>query len=132
MRQAFKGDDFMEYVEKRLDQWVRWFSHGNSYGIGYSSHSIEYTLMTVGILVKSTAPKPLPCDEDAEEIEALVVEMAKQNNKMAAALRIHYFDKKKSRARSDEIEVSATQFKLYVNMARQWLAGRLSARYRFC
>ncbi len=132
MRKTLTDHNFMQYVEKRLDQWVRWFSRGNSYGIGFSSQSIEYTLMTVGIVIKSTAQRSLPCDEEAEEIEALVVEMAKHNIKMADALRIHYFERKKSRERSDEIDLSATQFKLYVNMAKQWLAGRLSAHYRLC
>ncbi len=122
-----RKENFMVYVEKRLEHWARWFHSNHYYGLGFRSETIEYVMMTVGVLIKSTGVKPLPVDEDAEEIEALVVEMAAQNSKMATALRIHYFDRKKSRDRADAIQISASQFKNYVSMAKQWLAGRLSA-----
>jgi hypothetical protein len=122
--------DFMDYVERRLEHWARWYSSGNYYGLGFHSETIEYVLMTVGVMIKSTGIKPLPCDEEAEEIEALITEMKSYNSKMAAALRICYFENKKSRERAEEIEMSSTQFKLYVKMAKQWLSGRLSASRR--
>lgn len=120
-------ENFTAYVEKRLEHWARWFTSSHHYGLGFHSETIEYILMTVGALIKSTGVKPLPVDEDAEEIEALVREMAEHNSKMATALRIHYFDRKKSRDRADSLQISASQFKICVNMAKQWLAGRLSA-----
>ncbi|MCD6040302.1 MAG: hypothetical protein K0S27_1702 [Gammaproteobacteria bacterium] len=126
MNKIQKKEDFMIYVEKRLEHWAKWFKGGNHPGLGFRSETIEYVLMTVGIMIKSTGVKPLPFDEDAEEIEALVTEMASYNSKIAAALRIYYFDRRKSRDRAYAIQLSATQFNHYVNMAKQWLAGRLS------
>jgi hypothetical protein len=122
-------NDFMNYVEKRLHHWARWYSQGNFNGLGFPSENIAYVLMTVGALIKSTGAKPLPCDEEAEEIETLVTEMAKHNINMASALRVNYFTRKKARARSDVIDASPAQFKIYIQMAKQWLAGRLSATY---
>src|SRR5579862_7677339 len=116
------NENFMAYVEKRLEHWAQWFHSNHHYGLGFHSETIEYVMMTVGVLIKSTGVKPLPVDEDAEEIEALVVEMAEQNSKMATALRIHYFDRKKSRDRADAIQMSSTQFKNNVKMAKQWSA----------
>lgn len=127
MNRIYREEDFMMYVEKRLEHWATWFNSSHYYGLGFHSETIEYILMTVGVLIKSTCPKPLPVDEDAEEIERLVTKMAKHNDKMAAALRLHYFDRKKSRDRVDAIHMSSTQFKHHVKMAKQWLAGRLSA-----
>ncbi|MEO8964505.1 MAG: hypothetical protein ABI370_07530 [Gammaproteobacteria bacterium] len=123
-------EDFMNYVEKRLDHWAQWYSTGNYYGLGFHSETIEYVLMTVGVLIKSTSIKPTPCDEEAEEIEALIIEMAKHNIKMAMALKIQYLSKRKARDRSAELNVCATKFRIYVDMAKQWLAGRLSGGYR--
>lgn len=123
-------DNFMNYVDKRLDSWARWYSKGNHYGVGYHSETIEYALMTVGVLISSTSQKPLPCNEEAEEIEEFVTEMSKHDDKIAEALRVHYFKNKKTRERSDELEMSATQFKVYVKFAKHWLAGRLSAYYK--
>ncbi len=127
MNKTHKEQDFMGYVERRLDHWADWFKSSNHYGLGFHSEKIEYILMTVGMMIKSTDVKPLPSDEEAEEIELLVREMACHNSKMADALRIHYFDRKKSRDRANAIQMASTPFKNYVKMAKQWLAGRLSA-----
>jgi hypothetical protein len=127
MHKRNSEEGFMDYIEKRLEHWARWFSSNHHYGLGFRSETIEYALMTLGTLIKSTGIKPLPIDEEAEEIEALVTEMNKHNEKMASALRIHYFHRKKSRDRADAIQLSKSQFKNYVSMAKQWLAGRLSA-----
>jgi hypothetical protein len=129
MIQAKNTDNFMHYVERRLDHWAKWYSSGNSYGLGYPSEKIEYVLMTVGIMVKSTAAKPVPSDEEAEEIEALVTEMAIQNDKIASALRSQYYGNGLLADRAKKLGISYPQFKIYVDMARQWLAGRLSARH---
>ena len=130
MNKARKDDDFMHYVEQRLEHWARWYSSGNYYGLGFHSETIEYVLMTVGVMIKSTGLKPLPYDEGAEEIEALVTEMTKHNEKMAIMLRIHYFGNGLVSERAEKLGVSYGRFRVYVDMARQWLAGRLSARYR--
>jgi hypothetical protein len=127
MNKPYKEEEFMAYVERRLDHWAKWFNSSNHYGLGFRSETIEHVLMTVGIMIKSTDIKPLPSDEEAEEIEQLVREMACHNSKMADALRIHYFDRKKARDRSPAMQISASQFRNYVSMAKQWLAGRLSA-----
>ena len=50
------NEPFVKYVEERLQQWAEWYSSGNWYGLGYPSCSIEYRLMTEGILVKATGP----------------------------------------------------------------------------
>jgi hypothetical protein len=85
--------------------------------------------MTEGVLINSTSPRQVLSNYEAEEIEALVSgDMFKQNSRMALALQIHYFKKRKSRDRSNELDVSATRFRIYVDMAKQWLAGRLSER----
>jgi hypothetical protein len=120
-------DRFSEYVESRLQEWVEWFFEDSS-GLGYPRRSMEYVLMTEGIIDKTSGARRIPSNVAAEEIEALVLEMKKQNRRMAIALRIQYFEKRKSRDRSEALGISATQFRVYVDMARQWLAGRLSAR----
>jgi hypothetical protein len=129
MNRLYKEEDFMMYVERRLTQWSKWYSSGNYYGLGFHSESIEYVLMTVGIMIKSTGPKPAPCNEKAEEIEMLVTEMACQNKKIAMALRSQYFGRGMLTERAKRLGVSYPQFKIYVDMARQWLAGRLSANH---
>lgn len=121
-------------------QWRRFEQSLNRaiHSCNASGNQSDYHFANAGKMIevgneglKSGGPKPLPNNQNAEEIEFLVNEMFGQNNKMALALRIHYFGKRKSRDRSIELEISATRFRIYVDMARQWLAGRLSVSQRF-
>lgn len=121
-------EDLKHYLEERLYIWAEWYSRGNFYGLGYPSCSIEYRLMREGVLTRSTAPRPLPSNELAEEIEALVSEMNRYNHQMAMALRHQYFNRGSLRAKAKEMQISHMQFKRYVDMAEQWLIGRLTGQ----
>jgi hypothetical protein len=121
------NDGLKKYLDERLNEWAEWYSHGNWHGLGFSPCTVEYRLMTEGVVIKGTAPKHSASNEDAEEIESWVKEMSEQNFKMALALRYHYFTEGGFRMKAKKVLVSHTQFKKYVDMAHQWLAGRLSA-----
>ncbi len=119
-------NQFMEYVESRLHEWAEWFCKGNWYGIGYPTRSTIEKLMREGFSGKAYGPRPLPTHESAEEIEKLIMIMAKQNFDMAYALRLQYLTRGSLRAKSNAFNVSHMTFKYYVGMGKQWLAGRLS------
>jgi hypothetical protein len=120
------SETFMHYLEERLYQWADWYSRGNFYGLGYPSCSMEYRMMTEGAVVRNTGPKQLPSNEAAEEMESLVKEMAEHNKTMADALRCQYFLPGSLRSKAAKLDISHSHFKHYVDMAHQWLAGRLS------
>ena len=135
MSNILKDEKFMKYVDARLDQWATWYGTGNSYGLGYPHRSMEHLLMTEAATSKSVTPKYLPCNEEAEEIERFVVEMEKQNKKMGIVLRFHYFEPGALRTQAENFskkysDISYNTFKDYVDMARYWLAGRLSAYHK--
>jgi hypothetical protein len=119
--------EFATYLEYRLQEWAEWFSKGNFYGVGFPSCTVEYRLMTEALINQQSGYKSLHCNSDAEEIELLINEMAEQNFKMALALRTQYFKKRKAQDYSSEVGVSGTRFRGFVEMGKQWLAGRLSA-----
>jgi hypothetical protein len=122
------SDTFIRYLEERLHQWADWYSRGNFYGLGYPSCSMEYRMMTEGVVTRNTRPKPLPSNEAAEEIEKLVKEMTEYNQTMANALRWQYFLPGSLRSKAAKLDISHSHFKRYVDMAHQWLAGRLTRR----
>ncbi len=117
-----------EYVQRRLQEWAEWFSRGNFYGLGYPSCSIEYRLMREGSITKHSGSRPLPCNTEAEEIEKLVKELSEQNNNLAIALRCFYFTNGSLRVKAKNVAISHVYLKYYVDMAHQWLMGRLSAK----
>lgn len=123
------NEEFLKYIEKRLLQWAEWHSRGNWYGLGYPSSSIEYKLMTEGSITRDRyAPRKLPSNSEADEMELLIKEMSSYNQKMALALRYHYFIGGSLREKAKKMEISHMQFKYYVDLAHQWLAGRLSSK----
>lgn len=117
----------IKYVKERLFRWAEFYSRGNFYGIGFSNCTIEYRLMKEGHVVKNNFQSNcIYVDEDAEEIEKLVKEMSQHDDSMALALRCYYFEKGGLRIKAKNINISHMQLKYYVDMAHQWLAGRLS------
>lgn len=119
-----------EYLEKRLQEWAEWFLQ-KTIGTGsLPKETIEYILMTYGFFTRNPGPKSVPINESAEEIEALIREMAKNKKyqKDAEVIRVNYLIQsdniiKKSRI----IGMSPSQFKMRLWMAKRWLAGWLSA-----
>lgn len=121
-------DSFEKYLENRLEQWADWYVRGNFYGIGYPSCAMEYRLLHEGHIQRNSSPRPLPSNPGAEEIEDLVRQMADYNPLMATTLRCQYFVTGTLRTRAARLNMSHTHFKHCVDMAQQWLAGRLSAK----
>ena len=116
----------LAYVEARLVEWADWYSRGNISGLSYPSCSIEYRIHRQGgVLIRGTGEKPSPFNKEADEIENLVKELAEQNILLANVLRCHYFNQGSLRAKARRVKVSHTQFKYYVDMAHQWVNGRL-------
>lgn len=117
----------MEYIELRLEIWAKWYASIMDSGLGYPKQSLESrALENGGVLVRSFGPKSLPSNESAEEIESLVCQLAKQNSKLATALREFYFGQGTVKQRAKKINTSSTQFRVFVDMAKQWLIGRLT------
>jgi predicted DNA-binding protein (UPF0251 family) len=124
-------ENMLAYVERRLTEWGDWFARGNVYGLGYPPCSVEYRLMREGIVRTNPAgQKYTPMNENAEEIEKLVQELALQNNHLALALRDYYINQFSLRKRAKEAGISHTRLKYLLDMAKQWMVGRLSAKNR--
>lgn len=121
---------FAHYLEIRLEQWASWYLRGNFYGLGYSHCALEYRLLWEGNIQRNNGPRPLASNKAAEEIEELVKQMAEYNSTMAKALRCQYFVSGTLRTRSARLQMSHSHFKHCVDMAHQWLAGRLSAQHK--
>ena len=122
-----KYDNFDDYLEDRLAEWGEWLRTGNSLGIGYSSQSILALIREGRIISRSkNFSSVLETNERAEEIEKLIAEMAKYKFEMAQVLRCYYLDNLSLRSNARKLGVSHMQYNLYLQMAKQWLVGRLS------
>jgi hypothetical protein len=120
-------EHMLAYVERRLAEWGDWFARGNLYGLGYPPCSIEYRLMKEGhVRTNPPGQRFTPINESAEEIENLVQELALQNAHLALALRDYYINQFSLRKQAKEAGISHTQLKYLLDMAKQWVVGRLS------
>ena len=124
-----------KYIKDRLEEWADWYGRGRDNYLGYPSKCTLARLIDGELLMNNNAgPKNMPTNERAEEIEKLVKEMAEQNYTMATVLRCQYFLhgslRSKAKYLNKYLKISHTQFKYYVDMSEQWLAGRLSANIR--
>ena len=120
--------DMVDYVEQRLIEWADWYLRRDDHGLGYPKKSIEAQLMELGgFIIKTTGCYYPPSHASAEEIELHLLALAKQNRQLADTLRGAYLLVGTSRQKAKRLQLSYTQFKVYLAMAKQWLAGRLSS-----
>jgi len=120
-------DKIDEYLEGRLQDWGEWLRTGNQLGIGYPAHSMVQLILEGKIITNNKQFWSfLEVHEEAEEIEKLVAEMSLYKRPMADCLRMHYMDNVSIRRNAKRAGISYSYYNLYLQMARQWLIGKLS------
>jgi DNA-directed RNA polymerase specialized sigma subunit len=122
------SNDIDDYLETRLLEWAEWLSTGNHFNIGYQRES-SIAMFSEGksICRNDKAIKTnVDTNEQAEQIEKMVCEMAQYKPIMSDCLRHQYLHQKSLRDSAKKLGISHTQYKLYVQMAKLWLVGRLS------
>jgi len=119
--------DNSQYVERRLQTWADWYSHGCGFGLGYPSKNLMANLQEMGgLLIKSSGETSLPVNTCAEEIEKLVIELAQCYRCLADALREYYLGEGTMTQKAKRLNMSRSQFKICVDKAKMWISGRLS------
>ncbi|MBL4647489.1 MAG: hypothetical protein JKY13_00795, partial [Gammaproteobacteria bacterium] len=82
----------IEYVDLRLNEWAHWYTGHVDFGLGYPKKTITARLIDEGgILINGTGRKPSFINNDAEETDELVCELASENMLLANCLREKYF-----------------------------------------
>jgi len=118
--------DNSQYVERRLQVWADWYSHGCGFGLGYPSKNLMANLQEMGgLLIKSSGETSLPVNACAEEIEKLVGELAQRYRSLAECLREYYLGEGTMRQKAKRQEMSYAQFKICVDKAKVWLDAKL-------
>ena len=122
-----------EYLEHRLEEWADWVVRIDTNCMGYPRKTLEARLRDEGgVLISGTGFYCPPGNERAEEIERFVGDLYQQNKLLAIALRVYYLDEKSTLGhKAKKAGVSLAQYKIYLNMAKMWLAGRLSGSQEF-
>jgi hypothetical protein len=118
--------NILSYINNRLNYWAKWFTHHGDFGLGFPHKSREGQLIDNGGLTTRSTINYMPSNAMAEETEILVKELANQNAKLAEALREYYFGAGNMVYKAQRIGLSPSHFKVYVDMGRYWLIGRLS------
>lgn len=115
------------YLESRLQEWAEWLRTGNFLNIGYQRQS-SIAMFSEGKSIDKTRKSKTTVDVNAqaEEIEKMISEMAQYRPTMADCLRYHYLNQQSLRNSAKKLGISHTQYKLHVQMAKEWLVGRMS------
>ena len=120
------------YLENRLQEWAEWLSTGNHLNIGYQRQS-SIAMFTEGKSINRNnkiIKTNIDINEQAEEIEKMVSEMAQYKSILSDCLRYQYLNQKSLRDSANKLGISHTQYKLYVQMAKLWLVVRVSSNLK--
>lgn len=116
------------YVDHKLKKWGRWYLTILLDGLGYPKKSIEGKLLDGGgLLIKSTAPYHIPEDEDCEEIEEILSEMASYKKELAFAIRVKYTSSNLKKTLIAH-KMPYPTFNKHFGEAKAWIASRFSPR----
>jgi hypothetical protein len=122
------------YLESRLEQWADYYMRREDSGLGYPKRS---AIVRIGEGSNATSQASPEMNAAAEEIEALVKEMAAENAKWAQALRDKYFSSiaevpLQSGKKRDVVSrlarkhgISNRMFQVRVKCAKLWLEDKL-------
>ena len=117
------------YLDGRLDEWADWSMLPYDNGLGYPKKTIEARLHEQGgVLISGTGARHEPTNERAEEIEFLLLELHKHDQRLSMSLRTYYLGDGLIQHKAKKAGFSYSQFKVFVDMGRAWMAGRLSAK----
>ncbi len=117
---------FDAYLERRLQEWAEWLKTGNFLNIGYHRQS-SIAMFHQGKAINQNRKSKASVDahEDAEEIEKMIVQMKNYKPLMADCLRHYYLSQMSLRESAKKFGISHAQYGVYLQMAKQWLIGRL-------
>lgn len=122
-------------TKKRLTQWGNWCYQITTMGLGYSHKSLIAKLQEEGgIVISATAKQLVPTNEEAEEMNALIEQLAQQKPQgagkpeWAKTIRIHYT--MQNRDILERIQYSAfarATYYRYLQNTEEWLSQSLNA-----
>lgn len=121
-------------TKKRLMQWGNWCYQITTMGLGYSHKSLIAKLQEEGsVVISATAKMLVPSNEQAEEMNTLIEQLAEQKPKgagkpqWAKIIRIHYTMQDKDIAeRIQSTFLAKATYYRYLQDAQEWLSQYLS------
>ncbi len=123
-------------TKKRLTEWGHWCHKIVTMGLGYSNQSLIAQLQTEGpVIIQSTAKILVPNNEQAEELNALIEQLAAEKPdgegkpEWAKVIRIHYtmLDKEVPERIQYTFLPRSTYFR-YLKDAQHWLSKYITVR----
>ncbi len=113
--------DYESYIEQRLKEWAHWHIKSNDKKIKLPA---EAKLRGRGHATQQYGYHTF--NPDVKKMESLIAELRKHNKNLALTLSSHYLRTETTSEKAKYFKVSASQFRISVAMAKQWLLGRLS------
>ena len=115
-----------KYTERRLQQWAEWYGRCN-FGLGYPPRSVEGRLRDEGgVLSKGYGLKLPPSNPDAEEVEAILVELNSRSTQQANAVKFDYLLEGPLTVKAKKMGISRSQYIIYRDLGLTWIDGRLT------
>lgn len=124
-----------EYLDHRLTDWATWFrSRPDEGGPKVPNCNLLYRFRNEGIVHYQVAPKSFECNQQAEDMEEWIKELAQYDNKYAEAVRMKYLnhspyltERKLEQRLAEKLGISPRRLQERLHHARLWLAGRMQS-----
>ena len=116
----------LEETRHRLRQWGKWCEAILSMGLHFSSKTIIGQLVdSKGVMIRSTCERLTPENDEAEEIDNLIIELAKEDSKKARVLYYHYTTHDKFSQKVKRSACSKGSYIHHLAQGEKWINERL-------
>lgn len=113
-------------TRRQFHEWGNWYLLTLRIGLDYSNKSIVGQLVDAkGMIIRGTDEYLSPENERAEEIDKLVNDLVKENEKIATVLRYHYTYEGDDEERIKHYGIPKSTYNYYLSNAIAWINRRL-------
>lgn len=113
-------------TREKLRHWGIWYNSIISMGLGFTDKSLIGQLIDAkGELIKSSYKSLVPENQEAETIDALIIQLAETEFEKARVLGIHYALNVSSNQKIQKSNLPRTTYFRYLTVAEEWLSQRL-------
>ena len=117
-------------VDEMLDEWAIWSRTGVNPGIGFPRmSSIAWLIENGGIVARTTGPKYLPENKEAEEMNTWISQLNQEKPIEAQALIAYYLSGMIKETLAKKLKITPRMLNMRIRIAKIWLEGRFSSKY---
>lgn len=117
----------IQYVNKRLNKWGRWYNYTLTKNLSFTSHNILHSTISLGLLVQRGTTQEEWDDYHSEEVDAALhrLSLKQRMTTTVRVLREHYTEPGSVRAHAERLRLPKSTYYDHLKRGKREVAHAL-------